>query len=140
MILYADTSALVKMVLDENGSDQIRAAVGEAERTYSAVVAYAELRAAIAAAIRDRRVLRSDRDAVMSLLVSVWDKVYPVTIDWRLVLEAGTLAERHALRGYDAVHLAALRRLSLRTAITLACWDSDLRRAAAGLGYAVFPE
>lgn len=140
MILYADASALVKLVLTEDGTDEIRSATAEADRTYSANIAYAEVRAAVAAAIRDRRVSPAGRNAVMALLVNVWDRVFPVGVDWPLVLEAGNLAEHYALRGYDAVHLAALLRLGMPGGITLACWDSDFRRAAAGLGYAVFPQ
>jgi predicted nucleic acid-binding protein len=53
---------------------------------------------------------------------------------------AGDLAESHHLRGYDAVHLAALQRLgSPRRVDRVACWDDDLRRAASAAGYALFP-
>ncbi len=140
MTLYADTSALVKLVLTEDGTQQMRSVAAEAEQTYSVMVAYAELRAAIAAALRDGRVPPERRDAIMTLVIATWESCERIEIDWPLVLQAGDLAERHGLRGYDAVHLAALIRAGDPESIILACWDSELRRAAADLGYAVFPE
>jgi len=139
VILYADTSALVKMVLTEEGTAQANAVTGQADEIYSVNVAYAELRAAVSAAIRDQRVALHQRDSVMGLVVNVWDKVFPVGVDWSLVLEAGNLAERHSLRGYDAIHLSALMRVGNPDIVTVACWDYDLRRAAASMGYPLFP-
>ena len=39
---------------------------------------------------------------------------------------AGDLAERHALRGYDAIHLAALLQAGGPAYGAFACWDGDL--------------
>ena len=58
-----------------------------------------------------------------------------VGIDGQLARDAGELAERLALRGYDAVHLASA--LALGTDTTFVSWDADLRRAAASSGCAV---
>jgi hypothetical protein len=139
VILYADTSGLVKVVLSEADSLLMRSLVAQADETITVVIAYAELRAAIAAAVRDGRVPAERRDATMALATQLWDRLRRIALDWPLVLEAGDLAERHGLRGYDAVHLAALVRAGGPESIILACWDGDLRRAAASLGYTVLP-
>jgi predicted nucleic acid-binding protein len=55
-----------------------------------------------------------------------------VGIDVQLAREAGELAERLGLQGYDAVHLATALALSGDT--TLVSWDEELRRAAARCG------
>jgi hypothetical protein len=60
-----------------------------------------------------------------------------IGIDAQLAHEAGRLAEKFALRGYDAVHLASA--LAAGEAITLVSWDEDLRRAAAHNGCALAP-
>jgi uncharacterized protein len=60
-----------------------------------------------------------------------------VGIDDRLAHRAGALAERLALRGYDAVHLASA--LSLASDTTLVSWDDDLRAAAANSGCTLAP-
>jgi predicted nucleic acid-binding protein len=49
-----------------------------------------------------------------------------------LVRKAGDLCEEHALRAYDALHLATADSLKaiLRTAVTFACFDGALNEAA----------
>ena len=51
------------------------------------------------------------------LVQQVWARVSEIPIDGDLIRSAGDLAERHALRGYDAIHHAAMapRRAGLRT-------------------------
>jgi predicted nucleic acid-binding protein len=137
--LCADTSALVKLVLTEEGTELMRSVAAQSEKTYTSTVAYAELRAAVAAAVRDSRVPVSQRDRVMTLLIETWESTKRVETNWPLVVQAGDLAERYGLRGYDAIHLAALIRVGGPDAITLACWDTDLRRAASDLGLRLFP-
>ena len=58
-------------------------------------------------------------------------------MDAQLVLYAGELAERFALRGYDAVHLASA--LSVGGPVTLVTWDADMRSAAERNGCAIAP-
>jgi predicted nucleic acid-binding protein len=59
-----------------------------------------------------------------------------IGLDWELAVMAGDIAERHALRGYDAVHLATA--LSIHE-LVLVTWDRDLARAALGSGRSVVP-
>jgi predicted nucleic acid-binding protein len=58
-------------------------------------------------------------------------------VDAQLARDAGELAERLALRGYDAVHLA--RAISADGPVTLVTWDADLRSAAEQNGCAIAP-
>jgi predicted nucleic acid-binding protein len=60
-----------------------------------------------------------------------------VSVDQDLAHRAGALAERFALRAYDAAHLACA--LSLATETTLVSWDEDLRTAAAHSGCTLAP-
>ena len=55
----------------------------------------------------------------------------------QLAHQAGELAERFALRGYDAVHLATA--LAIGEVVTFVSWDHDLRRAATRSGRAIAP-
>ena len=61
-------------------------------------------------------------------------KLAVIGLDEPLADLAGELAVDHALRGYDAVHLATA--LSLREAVMVS-WDADLNRAALRSGLAV---
>jgi len=54
-----------------------------------------------------------------------------IGLDAALARAAGELAERHALRGYDAVHLASAIAIE-DSDLVMATWDRDLAAAAAG--------
>jgi uncharacterized protein len=56
-----------------------------------------------------------------------------VAIDEPLAREAGDLAARYALRGYDAVHLACALHIE-GDDILLATWDTALNSAARATG------
>ena len=106
MILYLDTSALVKLYVRERGSAQTRTHAGKARALATSVVAYAECRAAFTRLRRERpgtdsrhrkRVLQLDQD---------WKQYLRVELTPTVVQSSGELAERHGLRGFDAIHLA----------------------------------
>jgi len=139
LIIYADTSALAKLVLEEQGSAEMEALSAASERTASAAIAYVELHAALTAAIRAGRVPSSSRDDRRVALEQIWGEVYEIAIERPLLQHAARLATEVRLRAYDAVHLAALTFTGETDEVTFACWDTDLRAAAKGLGYALFP-
>ncbi len=79
-----------------------------------------------------------EMNMVRSRLEARWDQFEVVELDDEISRTAGDLAEAHALRGFDSVHLASAVALSDETLI-LASWDVDLRRAAADAGLRVAP-
>jgi predicted nucleic acid-binding protein len=107
LILYLDTSALVKLYAEEEGTATVERAVGEAEAVATSVVAYAEARAAFARKLREGVFSRENRDDAVEALDEDWGTFEKSEVTEDLVLEAGDLAEEHALRGFDAVHLAS---------------------------------
>ena len=132
MILYLDTSALVKLVVEERGSDAVDALVATTEYAVSSVIAYAECRSAIARAGKARRV---DAAAAVRSLDRVWDTVQTLDVDLRLSARAGELASRHLLRGMDALHLAsALEVVAPDLPVNFATFDRALARAARAEG------
>jgi predicted nucleic acid-binding protein len=61
-----------------------------------------------------------------------------IGVDEALAHEAGKLADNHALRGYDAVHLASA--LSVEDdELVVVTWDRDLAAAALRCGRPVAP-
>jgi predicted nucleic acid-binding protein len=115
-------------------------ASAQAEATLSAALAYVELRAALAAAIRSGRVPAGSRDSILTDLELAWGDVTVIDVTDSLLRAGGDLAERVRLRAYDAVHLAALLSLGTPPDLIFACWDRELRDAARALGYAIFPD
>jgi predicted nucleic acid-binding protein len=92
-----------------------------------------EARAALAAADRANRIDESTHAAAVATLEDLYAQLRTITIDEPLARHAGDLAAEHALRGYDAVHLACALRLQ-GDDIVLATWDNGLNSAARATG------
>lgn len=131
MITYVDTSTLLKLVVDEEGSDRAELVWQAGDTLASVSLVLVEARAALAAAARGRRLTAAQhRDAKAALLLLVGD-LHVVEVTEGLVADAADLAEIEALRGYDAVHLAAA--LSVGASV-LTSADGALCEAAARRG------
>ncbi len=107
MILYLDTSALVKLYAEEPGREEVENAVREARVVAVSEIGYVEARSALARKEREGSFSTDEHDEAVAQLQQDYTEVYlsrPITGD--LVARAGELARKHALRAYDAVHLA----------------------------------
>lgn len=138
MNVYFETSAFFKLIVDEGGSAEALELWDAAHRVTGSRVTYAEARAALASAARGDRVTPTEMNWVRSRLETRWDQFEIVELDDEISRAAGDLAEAHALRGFDSVHLASAVSLADETLI-LATWDADLRRAARDAGLRVAP-
>ncbi len=136
MIAYFDTSALIPLVVEEAGSEPASQLWDAAERVVTVRLTYPEGRAALAQARRLGRLTlrryRTARDGFEDL----WRQLDRVEVTAGLAQRAGELAEELALRGYDAVHLAAAETVADPDAVLVA-GDGPLCQAAATLGFAV---
>lgn len=113
MIVYFDTSALVKLyVAEEVGRELAREAVERAERVATSTIAYAETRAALARKLREGILTEEQHREVVSDLD--WMTYARLNVSNIVAHSAGELAERYALRGFDAVHLASALRFAER--------------------------
>lgn len=131
MMIYLDTSALVKLYVIEKDSSVVQEWVDQARILFTASITYAEARAALAQSRRSGVLSPSDLRRAVAELDSAWGAYNAVEINEALVLRAGRLAEAHALRGYDAVQLAAA--LQARVAggdYRFAAFDGRLNDAA----------
>ena len=107
MTTYVDTSTLLKLVIDEEGSDRAELIWDAADNLASASLVVVEARAALAAARRGGRLTASQRRSAKSELDLLIRELHLVEIASDLIADAAELAELEGLRGYDAVHLAA---------------------------------
>jgi predicted nucleic acid-binding protein len=136
LILYFDTSALIKLVLAEQGSNLAWELWAGPRSSVSSVLAYPEGRAALAAA---RRGGRLDRDLYQRSVLNfekTQEELLSIEVDERLAKSAGERAVSFGLRGADAVHLATALDLADEE-VTFVTWDQDLADAAASAGLAV---
>lgn len=137
-VAYFDSSALVKLVVDEVGSQSAAELWDGSDVVMSSRVAHPEVRAALAAARRSRRL----DAAAYAQALSEWSELHEamrlVELTRRVEQEAGDLAERHALSGFDAVHLASALAIAVMP-VVVATWDVRLHQAAQALELATLP-
>jgi predicted nucleic acid-binding protein len=132
MILYLDTSTLVKLYVEEPDSQDVVDLVNASEVTSTSLIAYAEARAAFARRYREKAFKPHEYRTLVSSLNKDWDSYLTVRVSRDLVQLAGNLAEKHGLRGYDAIHLssAITLRNELTTPIVFSSSDHKLQKAA----------
>jgi len=136
LILFCDTSALVKLYILEDSSRDMQALAGAASAIAVCRIAWAEMMAALS---RRAREFPNDADAievVRKRLRTDWPRYVVVEVTQALVELAGEYADTFALRGYDSVQLAAARTLQDMAGeeIQFACFDIRLGKAARMLG------
>jgi uncharacterized protein len=124
-LVYFDSSAFVKLVVDEAGSDLAADLWDGCDAALSSRLAYPEVRAALAAASRDHDLSEGDVRVAEQSWEEYWAATRPVELTAAVERHAGSLARRHALRGADAVHLASA--LAIEDAeLVVAVWDLRL--------------
>lgn len=133
MILYLDTSSLAKIYVTESGSDEVRALVARAAVVTTSRVAYAELRAALARRRGERTLRPAAFNAAKDAFEADWTRYVAVEVTPAICRDAGDLAERYRLRGFDSLHLASFASIvrgaaGLKT--TFSSFDDRLNRAA----------
>lgn len=114
MTLYLDTSSLVKLYVDEIGSRDVREAVAEAAVVATSIVAYSETRAALARLRRSGDLTSARFSAAKREFEAQWPAFLTLDVTAPVSREAGELAERYALRGFDALHLASFAEIARR--------------------------
>ena len=135
---YLETSALVSLVIDEPGSDDVSSVWAASTTAITGRLTYPEARAAFAAAERAGRLTGRQHGAAIGGFHRLWDSLAVVELAPRIASHAGELAARRALRGYDAVHLAAALEV-MDAGGVLVTFDRQLAIAALAEGLSVAP-
>lgn len=134
MILYLDSSSLVKIYLEEAESDLVREWVGAAEAVATSRVAYPETLSAFTRRKEEGDLDLDTLELLQESLDSDWASFVLLPLRER---RAGSLAVKHVLRGFDAVHLAAiseLREILVEDTVLFSSFDGRLVRAARAEG------
>ena len=137
-IVYFDASALVKLLVEEPGSDVAAALWDGCDAAVSSRLAYPEVCAALAAAGRNRDLDEGNLAVCERDWEDFWGAIRPVELSERAQRAAGGLAKRHHLRGAHAVHLASALEVDAST-LVVAVWDHRLHASAVAEQLAVAP-
>jgi predicted nucleic acid-binding protein len=139
--IYLDTSVLVKLYVEERGSDAIRRAVQEASLVATSAIAYVEARAAFARRRHEGALPAGGYRRIVEAFDADWERYVVVAITDSLIRAGARMAETHRLGACDAVHLASAASLHERLAAAwaFASWDEKLERAARREGLSPLP-
>jgi len=118
VILYLETSNLVKLYVKESGSEEIKKIIAESDAVATSIVSYVEARAAFAKKAREKDITPPNYQAIKADLERDWANLFVLSLTDSLTKSAADLSEKHGLRGYDAIHLASA--LELKAAVATA--------------------
>jgi len=138
MMVFADSSALVKLYVAETGTAAMRHLTEDADVLVS-FLAFAETIATFTRLFREERLTREAFSEVCADFQADWVSFFRLPLDSGLEPLIMELCQRHSLRGADAVHLASTVML-VREGLELvfACNDQRLVEAARAEGLDVF--
>ena len=141
MILYLDTSALVKRYIQEPYSNEVISLWQDATDIVTSAVAYAETMACFC---RKRREATPDHPLIGKIIDTFhmdWQSFMRVEVNDELNARIDKVVHNHPLRGFDAIHLASAMIVheKLTENFLFVCFDLRLADAARMNGLETFP-
>ena len=136
MILFCDTSALVKLYVREDGTDGMVEQAARSDVVAVCRVAWVEFMSALARRSREQPQDAGALAEARRRFAADWPHYLKIEVTQDLVELAGEYADTFALRAYDSVQLAAAQMLhrELPTEVHFACFDARLAKAARVMG------
>jgi predicted nucleic acid-binding protein len=138
VIAYFDTSALIKLVVAEDGAEQSRRLWDAASEVVISRLAWTEALAVLAAARRGQRLTDSRHAGAVRAMRRCVAACTIVSVADDLVDQAAELAARYELRAADAIQLATALAV-LDADSVLVTWDKRLRQAGLQAGLVTAP-
>jgi len=141
MMLYLDTSALVKRYINEAGSELVNNLFADARGIATGVISRVETAAAFAKAARIGILDREHAWQALQDFRAEWPDDLRLPVSEATVVKGDQLAWELNLRGYDSVHLAVALTWedTLREEVVLVTFDQQLWQAAQQVGLKVSP-
>jgi predicted nucleic acid-binding protein len=142
LIIYLDTSTLLKQYIQEAGSKEVGKLLASAVGTGTSLLTYAEMASAISRAVRMKLVSADEAQTTWEDFLMDWELLVRLDVSGQITKRAAALAWEHGLRGYDAVHFASALtwQETIEMPVTLATYDRELWLAAQKTGMEVWPE
>ena len=137
MIVYLDTSSLVKLYVQEAHTALVKKWVEEAEIVATCRIAYPETMSAISRRFRQGDLTEKQYDSLVAKFSNEWERFAAVDFD---ELEAGRLVNLYGLRGFDAVHLSSAKLLKAvhnDVSLSFSSFDEKLNDAASTEGFMI---
>lgn len=142
MILYLDTSALVKRFVLEEGSTDVNTLISTADLVGSSLITQVEMAATLGKAARMQWIDQLAAETAYRDFNNQWQYFTRLLISQVLIERTALLSLQFGLRGYDATHLASAKfwQESLDEEILLATYDKELWTVAQMIGLHIWPD
>lgn len=101
------------------------------ERVFTSRVAYAEVHAALARKYRDGGLSRASLRGSATAFETEWPAYDQILVAEQTLADVRRLVRRHALRGFDVIHLAAALWVGRQLGDPIEFWVADERLEAA---------
>ena len=137
--VYLDTSALVKLYLEEEGTARVMELTEDPDvvQMIILVITLIESRSAVRRRQREGNISRVDADRILKQMEEEASASYHIqSLTDAVMEEAARLIDRHPLRAYDALQLAGclIARQNVPGTLTFVCADTRLCEAARSEG------
>lgn len=139
---YFDTSALVKLYVEEAGSDKVLSVAEDREKNRLVVldISRIEFLSAVRQRQRDGDIDEADATAMVKQFDQDGGAAYVIQpLDAKVMQEAARLLDKHPLKAQEALQLAGclVACASVPSPVTFVCADSDLCASARSEGFRV---
>lgn len=142
MILYCDTSALIKRYVEEEGTEIVDRLWSASLGIATSVVAFAETASTFSRKLREGILTEREYVTTLKMFKTDFDSFILVSVTPMLNSMIERLVMEYPLRGFDAIHLSSALMIkdSGSLPIQFACFDRTLNEAALKEGLAVAVE
>lgn len=132
MILYLDTSAILKRYFQESFSEEVSAKWKQSEMIVTSSVAYAETMATISRKQKEADIDNKVIQKTIQAFQMDWSGFIRVEVTDDLNEYINNVLQKHPLRGFDAIHLASALVIYEKFPRTFffACFDQRLNQTA----------
>jgi predicted nucleic acid-binding protein len=127
------------VLVDEPGTEEAQSAYNDADGVRTTAIAHVEATAALARMRKGERLTPTQLRHAVEELERLWRGIDSHAVNDALLAKAAENARAHALRAYDAVHLAGALSFAAGEELEFACWDKELRGAAKKHGFTLVP-
>ena len=141
-IIYLDTSAMLKLYVQEKQSDDVYNLFHKSKNTGTSILTYAEMASAMSRAERMRLISSDESRDAWNKFLKEWPEINRLRISGQVTERAASLSWEFGLRGYDAIHLASALTWQemLETSVCLANFDRLLWNSGQKAGVKIWPE
>ena len=131
-MIYWDTSALVKLFVQEVGTDIVKGLIRKDPNVVISKIAFPEAHSAYARRKREQILSERDYRKTVHRWNRFWKSCLIIELSDEILSVTETLIKNYPLRGFDAIHLASaiFFRDSIDSSLKFACSDKRLLEVA----------